>query len=79
MYQGVTLGGLSTKGGQKLKGVKRHPTIGDYVTIYYGSSILGGDTVIEENVVVGGNTFITKSIGKDTRVSIKDQELQYKN
>lgn len=32
MYQGVTLGGLSTKGGQKLKGVKRHPTIGDYVT-----------------------------------------------
>ena len=79
VYQGVTLGGLSTKGGQKLKGVKRHPTIGDYVTIYSGSSILGGDTVIEENVVIGGNTFITKSIGKDTRVSVKEQELQFKN
>lgn len=79
VYQGVTLGGLSTKGGQKLKGVKRHPTIGDYVTLYSGSSILGGETVIEENVVVGGNTFITKSIGKDTRVSIKEQELQFKN
>ncbi len=79
VYQGVTLGGLSTKGGQKLKGVKRHPTIGDHVTIYSGSSILGGDTVIEENVVVGGNTFVTKSIGKDTRVSLKDQELQFKN
>lgn len=79
VYQGVTLGGLSTKGGQKLKGVKRHPTIRDYVTIYSGSSILGGDTVIEENVVVGGNTFITKSISKDTTVSVKDQELQFKN
>lgn len=79
VYQGVTLGGLSTKGGQKLKGVKRHPTIRDHVTLYSGSSILGGDTVIEENVVVGGNTFITKSVGKDTRVSVKDQELQFKN
>ncbi len=79
VYQGVTLGGLSTKGGQKLRGVKRHPTIGDNVTIYSGSSILGGDTVIEENVVVGGNAFITKSIGKDTKVSVKEQELQFKN
>ncbi|MDE6023905.1 MAG: serine acetyltransferase [Lachnospiraceae bacterium] len=79
VYQGVTLGGLSTKGGQKLKGVKRHPTIGNNVTIYSGASILGGDTVIEENVVVGGNAFITKSIGKDTKVSIKAQELQFKN
>lgn len=79
VYQGVTLGGLSTKGGQKLKGVKRHPTIGDYVTIYSGASILGGETVIEENVVVGGNTFVTESIKKGTRVSAKEQELQFKN
>ncbi|MBQ8515430.1 MAG: serine acetyltransferase [Ruminococcus sp.] len=78
VYQGVTLGGLSTKGGQKLKGIKRHPTIGDRVTIYSGSSILGGDTVIEEDVVVGGNTFVTKSIAKGTRVSVKKQELQLK-
>lgn len=79
MYQGVTLGGLSTSGGQKLKGVKRHPTIKDNVTLYSGSSILGGETVIEENVVVGGNTFVTKSIASDTRVSIKEPELQFKN
>ncbi len=79
MYQGVTLGGSSTKGGQKLKGVKRHPTIKDHVTIYSGSSILGGDTVIEENVVVGGNTFITRSVGKDTKVSVKDQGLRFKD
>lgn len=75
VYQGVTLGGLSTKGGQRLKGVKRHPTIGDYVTIYSGASILGGDTVIEDHVVVGGNTFVTKSIEKGVRVSAKEQEL----
>lgn len=78
IYQGVTLGALSTKGGQKLKNVKRHPTIGDNVTIYSGSSILGGDTVVEENVVVGGNTFITSSVRSGTRVSAKKQELQYK-
>ncbi|MBO6047842.1 MAG: serine acetyltransferase, partial [Erysipelotrichaceae bacterium] len=46
IYQGVTLGGLSTRGGQSLKNVKRHPTIEDDVTIYAGASILGGKTVI---------------------------------
>lgn len=78
IYQGVTLGALSTKEGQKLRGTKRHPTIGNNVTIYSGASILGGDTVIEENVVVGGNAFITKSIREGTRVSVKNQELQMK-
>ncbi|MDR0383670.1 MAG: serine acetyltransferase, partial [Spirochaetaceae bacterium] len=46
VYQGVTLGGLSTRGGQSLSGQKRHPTIEDDVTIYSGASILGGMTVI---------------------------------
>ena len=45
IYQGVTLGALSTRGGQLLRGVKRHPTIEDHVTIYSGASILGGNTV----------------------------------
>ncbi|MCI8308308.1 MAG: serine acetyltransferase, partial [Lachnospiraceae bacterium] len=78
VYQGVTLGALSTKGGQKLKNVRRHPTIGDNVTIYSGASILGGDTVIGDNVIVGGNAFITKSIDRDTKVSVKEQELKFK-
>lgn len=78
VYQGVTLGALSTNGGQKLKHVKRHPTIEDYVTIYSGASILGGETVIGRNTIVGGNTFITRSIAPDTRVSVKSQELQLK-
>ena len=75
IYQGVTLGALSTRGGQKLSGKKRHPTIEDNVTIYAGASILGGDTVIGENSVIGGNTFITSSIPADTRVSIKNPEM----
>lgn len=77
LYQGVTLGALSTRGGQKLRDVRRHPTIKDNVTIYSGASILGGETVIEEGVVVGGNSFITKSISKGTKVSVKNQELVY--
>lgn len=75
IYQGVTLGALSTRGGQKLRGAKRHPTIEDNVVIYSGASVLGGDTVIGENAVIGSNAFVTKSIGKNSRVSIKNQEL----
>jgi serine O-acetyltransferase len=78
IYQGVTLGALSTRGGQRLKSLKRHPTIEDNVTIYSGASILGGETVIRKNVVIGSNAFITKSIDEGTRVSIKNQELQFK-
>ena len=78
IYQGVTLGALSTRGGQKLKNAKRHPTIEDNVTIYSGASILGGETVIGRDSVIGGNAFITKSIPAGTTVSIKGQELQFK-
>ncbi len=78
VYQGVTLGALSTNGGQTLKGVKRHPTIEDNVTIYSGASILGGETVIGKGCVIGGNTFITHSVAPETVVSIKNQELKFK-
>ena len=78
IYQGVTIGALSTRGGQNLHGKKRHPTIEDNVTIYAGASILGGDTVIGHDSVIGGNAFITTSIPSNTRVSIKNQELEYK-
>lgn len=78
IYQGVTIGALSTRGGQKLSGKKRHPTIEDGVVIYAGASILGGDTVIGKNTVIGGNTFITGPVPADTRVSIKNPEMEYK-
>ena len=77
IYQGVTLGALSTRGGQKLKNKKRHPTIMDNVTIYSGASILGGETIVGKDVVVGGNAFITTSIPEGAKVSIKNQELMY--
>ncbi|MGN0585619.1 MAG: serine O-acetyltransferase EpsC [Ruminococcus sp.] len=77
IYQGVTLGALSTRGGQKLKNKKRHPTILDNATIYSGASILGGETVVGKDVVIGGNAFITKSVPDGAKVSIKNQELRY--
>ncbi|MCI2098949.1 MAG: hypothetical protein LKJ97_05650 [Succiniclasticum sp.] len=79
VYQGVTIGALSTRGGQKLHGKKRHPTIEDNVTIYSGASILGGDTVIGHDSVIGGNTFITMSVPAGSNVSIKSQELHFNN
>lgn len=78
IYQGVTVGALTTRGGQSLRGVKRHPTIEDNVTIYAGASILGGATVIGRDSVIGSNAFITRSIEPCTTVSIKSQELQFK-
>lgn len=79
IYQGVTLGGLSTRGGQSLKGKRRHPTIEDNVTIYAGASILGGETIIGHDSTIGSNAFITSSIAPETRVSIKNHEMSYKN
>ena len=76
IYQGVTLGALSTRGGQNLRGKRRHPTIENHVTIYAGASILGGETVIGENSVIGSNAFITASIAPGTTVTPKTQELQ---
>ena len=78
IYQGVTIGALSTRGGQKLSGKKRHPTICDNVTIYANASILGGNTVIGENTVIGGNSFITSSVEPDSKVSMKNLEKEVK-
>ena len=68
IYQGVTLGGLSTRSGQELRGKKRHPTIENNVTIYANATILGGDTVIGGDSVIGANAFITHSVPPGTRV-----------
>lgn len=77
IYQGVTLGALSTRRGQLLKGEKRHPSIGNRVTIYSGTSVLGGETVIGDDVTIGGNAFIVKSISPGMKVNVKNPELQY--
>lgn len=78
IYQGVTLGALSTSDGQRLHGVKRHPTVEDYVTIYSGASVLGGNTVIGSHSIIGSNAFVTSSIKPESRVTIQNQELHLK-
>ena len=60
IYQNVTLGALSLKEGLNLKGLKRHPTIGNNVTIYAGATILGKDTLIEDGTTIPANSFIIK-------------------
>lgn len=76
IYQGVTLGAKSTKKGQNLRGVKRHPTIGDNVTIYSNTTILGGDTVIGACATIGGNAFILNSVEKGAKVSVELPKLK---
>lgn len=65
IYQGVTLGARSfpkDERGRVIRGIKRHPTIGDRVTIYAGAVILGGDTVIGDDCVIAGGVFVTSSV-----------------
>ncbi|WP_428389560.1 serine O-acetyltransferase EpsC [Mucisphaera sp.] len=76
LYQGVTLGALSTRGGQSWRGQKRHPTIEDDVTIYGGAIILGGNTTIGHHATIGGSVFITSSIPPEHTVTLKKGELR---
>lgn len=73
----MTLGALSTRKGQALTGVKRHPTIEDNVVIYANTTILGGETIVGENSIIAGNTFITKPIPANTKVSSYMPQLKY--
>lgn len=60
LYQGVTLGALSVS--KDMKNAKRHPTVEENVCIYANATILGGQTTIGKDSIIGGNTWITKSI-----------------
>lgn len=79
LYQGVTLGALSLPrdAGERLRNVKRHPTIEDDVIIYANATILGGETVVGARSIVGGNVWLTESIGPDTRVMLEQPRLVY--
>ena len=68
LYQGVTLGATSLKESAPLRGVKRHPTVEDDVTVYAGAKILGGSTVIGAGSVIGGNVWLTESVPPGSRV-----------
>jgi serine O-acetyltransferase len=66
LYQGVTLGALSAA--KNLANKKRHPNIGNNVIIYAGSTILGGETTIGDNSIIGGNVWLTNSVAPNSVV-----------
>lgn len=74
IYQGVTLGALSVEKNKAHK--KRHPTIHDDCVIYAHATILGGETVVGEHSVIGGNVWLTKSVGPQSIVYHKS-EIKY--
>lgn len=73
IYQGVTLGAKSLSTGNRLKGIKRHPTIGNNVTIYSNAIILGGDTIIGDNSTIGANVFLTKSVPDNSLIVFNEK------
>jgi len=78
LYQGVTLGAKSFEtdpAGNPVKGIKRHPDIGDHVTIYAHATILGGDTAIGAGSVIGSNVWIMKSVPPDSVAYFKGDQL----
>ena len=68
LYHGVTLGAL--KKPSENKGVKRHPTILDNVTIYSNASILGGETIIGKGSTIGCNVIVTESVLPNSIITI---------
>ncbi len=75
IFQGVTLGATSVN--KNLSNVKRHPTIEDDVIIYSNATILGGETTIGKNSIVGGNVWLLKSVAPDSQIFYKEN-IQYK-
>ena len=78
IYQCVTLGALSLSNAKELRGVVRHPQVGDDVTLYAGASLLG-PIHIGNNVTIGSNVFLTEDVGDNVKVIIGKPELIYKN
>ena len=78
LYQGVTLGAKSFEvdsEGNPIKGVKRHPDIGDHVTIYAHATILGGDTRVGAHSIIGSNVWLMKSVPAESVAYFKGENL----
>jgi serine O-acetyltransferase len=60
IYQGVSLGALSVS--KEMADSKRHPTIENNVVLYSNAVILGGDTTVGHDSVIGGNVWLTESV-----------------
>jgi serine O-acetyltransferase len=78
LYQGVTLGAKSFEvdnDGRPIKGVKRHPDIGDHVTIYAHATILGGDTRVGAHSIIGSSVWLMKSIPDESVAYFRGENL----
>lgn len=76
IYQCVTLGAVSLSNAEKMRGVVRHPQVGDNVTIYAGASLLG-PIKIGDNVTIGSNVFLLEDVADNTRVVIGKPALVF--
>jgi serine O-acetyltransferase len=76
MYHNVSLVARSLSAGQALKGVKRHPTIEDDVTIYAGATIIGGETVIGSGSTIGANVFLMHSVPANSLVIYEEVNVK---
>lgn len=82
LYQGVTLGALSfptDATGKVIRNMKRHPTIEDRVVIYANATVLGGNTVIGHDAVVGSSVWLTGSVAPYTTVTIEKPSLRIRS
>ncbi len=70
LYQGVTLGALSfplDENGNPIKGIPRHPILGNDVIVYSNATILGRITIGDRSVI-GANRWVTDNIAPDTKI-----------
>ena len=68
LYHGVTLGAITTRKGQQLKGRRRHPSVGSNVTIYANATVLGGETHIGSGSTLAGGVLVTESVPENSVV-----------
>lgn len=76
MYHNVSLVARSLAAGQALRGVKRHPTIEDNVTIYAGATIIGGETVVGAGSTIGANVFLMQSVPPNSLVIYEEVNVK---
>lgn len=83
LYQGVTLGAKSfplDKEGKPIKGIPRHPILGDNVVVYANATVLGRIT-IGRDCVIGANVWVTRDMRpkskkyKQTKVDILNTDF----
>lgn len=71
IYQGVTLGALNVS--KEKAHQKRHPNIEDDVIIYSGATILGSETTIGRESIIGGNVWVTQDVPANSLVYHKSE------